>query len=251
MLIRLGYRMKNQYFGDINDYKKYSLLRLLSGQGQIKTAICWVLTEDDNRTDGRKISYLSQPEKWKSFDPLLYEHLYRLVIERGFRRVDHIEKDNILNNCKFYKDIMYDSIESREHFFNKFLRFSKGVDLVFFDPDNGIQIKSIPRGRRSSSKYMYWDEIQASYEAGHSIMIYQHFPRKPREPFLRDLVRKFRNIVHVRQVFSYCTDHVAFILVPQLHHQEIFVENSNRVKKVWGDVIKVRNHELVPSITSI
>ena len=56
--------MKNQYFGDINDYKKYSLLRLLGGQGQIKTAICWVLTEDDNRTDGSKIKYLEQPDKW-------------------------------------------------------------------------------------------------------------------------------------------------------------------------------------------
>jgi len=28
--------MKNQYFGDINDYKKYSLLRLLGGHGQQK-----------------------------------------------------------------------------------------------------------------------------------------------------------------------------------------------------------------------
>ncbi len=243
--------MKNQYFGDINDYKKYGLLRLLSGHGQIKTAICWVLTEDDNRTDGRKISYLSQPEKWKNFDPILYDHLNGLVLQRRLRSVNHIEKDNILNNCKFYKANIYDNIESREHFFNKFLRFSKGVDLVFFDPDNGIEIKSIPRGKKSSSKYIYWSEIQASYEAGHSLMIYQHFPRKPRELFLRDLVRKFRNIVHARQVFSYCTDHVAFILVPQLHHQEMLLENSNRVEEVWGDVIKVRNHELVSSITSI
>ena len=243
--------MKNQYFGDINDYKKYSLLRLLSGHGQIRTAVCWVLTEDDNRTDGRKISYLNQPEKWKTFDPILYDHLNGLVLKRRLRGVNHIEKDEILSNCKFYKDNIYDSIESREHFFKKFLKFSKGVDLVFFDPDNGIEIRSIPRGRRSSSKYIYWNEIKASYEAGHSIMIYQHFPRKPREPFLRDLVRKFRNVVHARQVFSFCTYHVAFMLVPQLHHQEIFLENSNRVEEVWGDVIKVRNHELVTSITSI
>ena len=243
--------MKNQYVGDINDYKKYGLIRLLSGHGQIKTAICWVLTEDDNRTDGRKIRYLSQPGKWSNFDPILYEHLNRLVLKRELRSVNHIEKDNILDNCRFYKDIIYDSVESREHFFNKFHKFSKGVDLVFFDPDNGIEIKSIPRGKRSSSKYIYWNEIKASYEAGHSIMIYQHFPRKPREPFLRDLVHKFRNIIHVCQVFSYCTYHAAFILVPQPCHQEMFLENSDKVKEVWGDIIKVRNHELTSSTASI
>ena len=98
---------------------------------------------------------------------------------------------------------------------------------------------------------IYWNEIKESYEAGHSIMIYQHFPRKPREPFLRDLVRKFRNVMYAPQGFSFCTNHVVFMLVAQFHHKEICLENINRVKEVWGDVIKVRNHELVSSITSI
>ena len=39
--------MKNQYFGDINDYRKYGLLRILSTYGPIKTAVCWMLTPDD------------------------------------------------------------------------------------------------------------------------------------------------------------------------------------------------------------
>jgi len=37
--------MKNQYFGDINDYRKYGLLRTLTG-GQIKTAVCWMPPRD-------------------------------------------------------------------------------------------------------------------------------------------------------------------------------------------------------------
>ena len=39
--------MKNQYFGDINDYRKYGLIRLLTGAGQLKTAVCWMLAPGD------------------------------------------------------------------------------------------------------------------------------------------------------------------------------------------------------------
>ena len=45
--------MKNQYFGDINDYRKYGLIRILSNSGIIRTGICWMLTPDDTRTDGK------------------------------------------------------------------------------------------------------------------------------------------------------------------------------------------------------
>jgi hypothetical protein len=53
--------MKNQYFGDINDYRKYGLLRLLSGRGQIRTAVCWMLTADNGSSDGSRIDYLRSP----------------------------------------------------------------------------------------------------------------------------------------------------------------------------------------------
>ena len=39
--------MKNQYFGDINDYRKYGLLRVLCNRGEIETAVCWMLATDD------------------------------------------------------------------------------------------------------------------------------------------------------------------------------------------------------------
>jgi hypothetical protein len=40
--------VKNRYFGDINDYRKYGLLRALTNYGEIKTAVCWMLTTDDD-----------------------------------------------------------------------------------------------------------------------------------------------------------------------------------------------------------
>ena len=54
--------MKNQYFGDVNDYKKYGLLRYLGRSGRSNLAVCWSLTEDDSRSDGSRVRYLNDPE---------------------------------------------------------------------------------------------------------------------------------------------------------------------------------------------
>jgi hypothetical protein len=243
--------MKNQYFGDINDYKKYSLLRLLSGQGQIETAVCWVLTEDDNRTDGRRIRYLERPERWQRYDPIVYEHLRETVLRKGVRNVGSIERANILHNCRFYNMLIRDDIDLRDQYFKRFLQFAEGADLVFFDPDNGLEVKSVPRGRKSSSKYVYWDEVKASYSAGHSLMIYQHFPRSPRELFLRNLFRKFKEFVHAPQVFSYCTFHVAFLVIPQPRHEEMFKKHNSIVSEVWGEVIDIRIHKIAGPVSNI
>ena len=36
--------MKHQYVGDINDYRKYALLRALSAGGANRIGVCWMLT---------------------------------------------------------------------------------------------------------------------------------------------------------------------------------------------------------------
>ena len=237
--------MKNQYFGDINDFKKYGLLRILGGNGEIETAVCWVLTEDDSGSDGRRIGYLEQPEIWQKYDPILYEHLRENVLIKGIRAVDVIEQGNILVNCRFYSEIVRDDSRERDIYFDKFFEFAEGADLVFFDPDNGLEVKSVPRGKKKSSKYVYWSEVEKSYNSGHSILLYQHFPRKPRESFIRSLIQRFRVLEGVRTVFSYCTFHVAFLLIPQPHHENMFIEHNCKIRETWGDLIRVRTHSLV------
>jgi hypothetical protein len=232
--------MKNQYFGDINDYKKYSLLKLLSGYGQIKTAICWILTRDDDRNDGNRVKYLQQPDKWRDYDPTLYEYLQKNVLRRGIRDVKILETSDILTNCRFYSDLVFDDIKSRNEYFNNFLEFAKGADLIFFDPDNGLEVKSIPRGKKNSSKYLYWSEVKASYQAGHSILIYQHFPRMERESYINNLIQQFKGITEVGRLFSYKTRNVVFFLLAQPKHENLFVESNENILNVWGKIISYR-----------
>lgn len=61
--------MKNQYFGDINDYKKYGLLRSIESASSLRLLVAWMLAPDDGSTDGEFVEYLDEPEKWENYDP--------------------------------------------------------------------------------------------------------------------------------------------------------------------------------------
>ncbi len=50
--------MQNQYFGDINDYRKYGLLRVLQVSGDGSLLVAWMLTPDDGGPEGRFRAYL-------------------------------------------------------------------------------------------------------------------------------------------------------------------------------------------------
>ncbi len=237
--------MKNQYFGDINDYKKYSLIRYLSNFGQIKTAICWILTRDDDRSDGNRINYLRQPEKWRNFDTSLYQYLQDNVLLRKIRDVKILETSDILTNCSFYSEIVDDNIELREIYFNRCLEFAKHSNLIFFDPDNGLEVKSVPFGKKNSSKYLYWREVTASFKAGHSILIYQHFPRMNRESYINNLVLQFKAITEAKRIFYYKTRHVVFFLLAQPKHESLFIESNANILNIWGKIISIRELPLV------
>lgn len=61
--------MKNQYFGDINDYQKFGILRAVA-DASLRTMVCWMLTRDDKKTDkrrdGLRLSCLDKPDIWTS-----------------------------------------------------------------------------------------------------------------------------------------------------------------------------------------
>ena len=83
--------MKNQWFGDINDYYKYGFLRLIGKYTNLKIGICWMLTANDGRKPNT--SYLTRPEIWRQHDPELYDFLRHHVIERSESDVSKIENE--------------------------------------------------------------------------------------------------------------------------------------------------------------
>jgi hypothetical protein len=238
--------MKNQYFGDLNDYKKYALLRVLGNGGKFSTTVCWALTPDDDKTDGSRIGYLSKPETWKALDPVVFEHLRQTVGENGDRRVASIEESGVLPNCRYFDDELPADNGGREEFFDRLYRFADGTDLVFFDPDNGLGVPSAPRGGRNSSKYVYRDEVCRTFLRGHSVLIYQHFPRRARGPYLSAWAAQFDDLAGLKRVVSFSTSHVAFVLLPQARHERTLLRSAATVADRWRGVVNLQLHYPAP-----
>jgi len=232
--------MKNQYYGDINDFKKYSLIKHLAGEGEMQTAICWALTKDDERPDGSRINYLKEPQKWRRYDPVVFDKLRSDILVKGERKVESIEKSDIFSTCRFFNHSLADGEQERNKFFQDFDAFSQSTNLLFFDPDNGIEIKSVPRGRSNSSKYIYWKELKEFYRSGKSILIYQHFPRRNRERFIDNVKSRVFEETGSSLVFLYVTSNVLFLLIPQKEHGTYFRRKNHLIAKNWKNLIIVK-----------
>ena len=96
--------MKNPYFGDINDYRKYGLLRSVLAASRMSLFVAWMLTEDDGSSDGGRIDYLQEPERWSRFDPELFETLRKAVIEEGRRDVKVLEQSGLLSPAYYFRE---------------------------------------------------------------------------------------------------------------------------------------------------
>jgi len=234
--------VKNQYFGDINDYRLYGLLRLLIGSGASRTAICWMLTPDDDGTDGGFTGYLSQPERWKEFDPDLFDALRKTVLHNGPRDVRRIEDSILLPSCRFQGGLVVDDRQGRARYFQRFWKMAEGCDLVFFDPDNGMEVRSTPIGRKGSSKYLYWHELEHAYSLGHSVLVFQYFPRVKREVFVERLAGELSVRTGAPAVYSFCMPRFACFLLPSEVHANALGRRACMVSDVWGDEIRVRQH---------
>ncbi|HDL01570.1 MAG TPA: hypothetical protein ENH23_04985 [candidate division Zixibacteria bacterium] len=229
--------MKNQYVGDVNDYRKYGLIRALIGDWDIKVGVCWMLTPPDGRTDGDFLNYLHSPDSWEHYDSNLYGTLHEIIKTKKDRDIKRIEQSNILFDTEFYSDILADDAGSRSLYFRNLFAQLNGVDLIFCDPDNGFEVKSTPLGRKNSSKYLYWAEFNEIYSMGYSVLVYQHFTREARESFIERLSKRIKTETASQSVYSFRTSHVVFFLAAQERHKEYFEQKLPLVSKQWDNQI--------------
>lgn len=230
--------MKNQYFGDINDYRKYGILRALAGP-PLCLVVSWMLTPDDGRRDGKFTSYLAEPGRWELTDPDLFRFLRRVVHQEGKREVAALVASEIIPSARFVNTILDGSSHSRELWLRETTKLAGSNSLVFFDPDNGLEVKSVSKRSRNSSKYLYWDEVERTWGTGSSLLIYQHFIRENRETFLRRLADQFRNRLAANHISVVRTANVAFFLVCQTEDKEILDRRMRQIGDRWQGQIRI------------
>jgi hypothetical protein len=230
--------LKNQYFGDVNDYRKYGFLRLLQSSGKNRFLISWMLTPNDKRRDGSLRKYLSQPQKWRAFDSDLYDGLKTALDANATPMVSLIETSKLLPRTAFYNKEITDSPIERSSWKAGLKKSASKADLVFFDPDNGIEIQSIHPGNKNYSKYVAKDEIKMVWDVGCSILVYQHFPRKPHKAFVLELVSELERITGSSFIRAFSASQVLYLLIAQKKHQLLFERIISNSLIGWKDQIQ-------------
>ena len=235
--------MKNQYFGDINDYKKYGLLRAIIGATDFSVLVNWMLTPDDGSSDGNLTAYLQQPQNYSHHDPELFEGLRRLLIQEQQRNVGAIEKTDLLPGAKYFSLVTPDSPTLRREWFNRSMDGHGGIDLVFLDPDNGLEVPSRPYGLKWSPKYLYWREVKRLWSVGKSMLIYQHFIREKRPDFIQRMLIALGDATPGSLVEAFSTANVVFLMAIQPDHQRFHGAIVDAVQARWEG--RIRHWDLV------
>ena len=160
--------MQDRFVGDIGDFGKYGLLNCLQpyeikDEESINIGINWYLVhpkaneKEINMGHGKFIEYLEGNEKnynkFRICSEKLYTKLQNLIRDDA-RRVKEVEKRGILspeviffNEPLLYKDDQSEEgiIKYRESWLIRSLDRLYKANLIFLDPDNGIEIESVKK----------------------------------------------------------------------------------------------------------
>ncbi len=176
-----GENMQDRYAGDIGDYVKFAILRSIMPGYRLGVA-WWLFPDESHNDDGRHIDYLDQPEKWRSFDPELFDGLRRIVTS-GERQV------LALQNAEFLPEAVYcdeciptggTPIErriARAEWFQCVKLTINGCNLLFLDPDNGLETKHFEEGALKAGKSVSLAELQALQAPERALVVYHHQTR--------------------------------------------------------------------------
>lgn len=169
--------MQDRYAGDVGDYGKFSLLRALCEGSNNKLGVIWYRFPDEpNKGNGQHIDYISKPQ-YSACDKELVLCLSKVV--KGERTIAHLERLNILPDNTVYFSKTLDFHETyttqtklhkagrrneRLQWLNDAVKAISQCNIVFVDPDNGIEIPSIPNIHQiKSGKYTYISELEAIF----------------------------------------------------------------------------------------
>lgn len=243
--------MQDRYAGDIGDFAKFCVLRVLCGKHEdsrlLRLGVLWYLTSfhSDPSGHGKHTGYLDDTprnyEVFRACDVDLYDRLARIV-HGGDRRVSVIPKSGILPSDTAYYSTplqfqgrgirdLRERRTQRSIWLAKGLEDTVGCDIVFADPDNGLQVKSIAAHHKMGPKYVFLEELAPYVQRGQSAIVYQHATRQGK---WRDQVR--RRFEEMRDELSLASDPFAllwrsisprtFFVIPSSSHRAVLHERA-------------------------
>ena len=180
--------MKNQYAGDVGDYTKLGILRGLENAG-FSIGLNWYLTPDEPEhsktfTDGKHTKFLEFDCDTPDID--LYCALQKIGLSNN-RTVARLERAKLFENTLFWNKILEG--KSRDKWHLEALKKLGKRDVIFLDPDNGLEVKSTNPYSKNGNKYTTYKEAADYYVQGATVIIYNHRDRKPENEYLKRFSR--------------------------------------------------------------
>ena len=245
--------MQDRYAGDVGDFGKYGLLRWLCGPDArgpaLRLGVLWYRFEDATPGDGKHVSYLEPPlaQEFRKCDPDLFQQMLSIV--HGERSIAAVETSGALPpGTAFFGDKLaferHEPRASRElkrrEWLEAGLRAVVHADLVFADPDNGLEIPSVGRLRTKGPKYVYYDDLRACWDRGQSLVVYQHITRNrtaeeqiaARHAELREHLEDVEDIVTLR--WRRFTSRAYFVIPAAVHADRLAARCRTFLASSWG-----------------
>ncbi|MEK6978318.1 MAG: hypothetical protein AABX40_08005 [Candidatus Hydrothermarchaeota archaeon] len=204
--------MKNQYFGDRNDFFKYDLVLTLMErlEGLERFTFVPMLTGDDKSRDGSLTYYDGKRRKD-------LEDFLKGCVEGSARDIRKLR--SFMSN---YGQIKYCPYRDGKHFTDaERERYFDGIDpstlqraVILIDPDNGLEIGSMRSG--TGHKYLRYEELGLLYGRmgpNSLILVYQHLPPVERTAYLARIGQKVRGRTGAKEVLCLSDNRIAFFLV--------------------------------------
>ena len=153
-----------------------------------------------------------------------------------------LENANLIPNATYYREILKPGCDKnfmRSIWHRKSLETLSESNIIFCDPDNGLIVKSVSQKSIKSDKYIIPDELISYYQAGKSLIFYNHRCREQEQVYLQrfqmlkqrnELVgAEWRGLKFVRGTIR---DYI-FILQPQ-HLAVVDKAIKNMMKTNWN-----------------
>lgn len=162
--------MQERYLGDSHDFLKYSLLRYLNAKLGLRLGVNWYLTDKAHvdrlgNNDGEQRHHL-KGGIWREVDPELFDKIHAFD-EPSNRRLANVAGWGILpSGTQFFDELLSGS--DRQDWHARSLVALAKSDLVFLDPDNGFEVRSMTK--RTAPKYALYAEAAGHYRAGKTIV---------------------------------------------------------------------------------
>ena len=225
--------MQIRRVGGVCDFGKFALLRHVM-QGR-RLAVCWYVADASDRAkdDEKHFDYLRRPNDFRHLAPEVFDQLTEYVDSRRASTVADpltaLQMTRVLESAVFFREEVPKKVALRRLWVGGLVSSMMGADLVFLDPDIGIQ------GQRLTNRHVALGEIAALRSNGRVLMICHHQSgRKAEVKYLADRMKSLGcdvvEIVRLRLVTS--------CLYVILDHDTVMSELTAAFVRKWGDWAK-------------